>query len=350
MPQLSYHPKRSPRDILHDLAEWTDPAIERDHYGRGELMADFETEMAELLGQEAAIFVPTGKLAQLIAMRVWCDRRGVNTVAFHHTCHLEIHEAHAYRHLHGLDAILVGEPECLITLEDLQRQVDASLGALLLELPQREIGGQLPTWDELTAQVEWARRRRIPLHLDGARLWECKPYYGKDYADIAGLFDSVYVSFYKIIGGIAGAVLAGDQALVDEARVWNKRHGGEVVNLYPFVLSAQKGLAERLERIPAYMEKAREIVAAITALDGVVCVPDPPPTNMTQVHLRGEIGTLKTAHEVVKEQTGLELFWGLRQGVVPGHVYFEFVAGDSTLDVATAEVVAAFEMLLAEAG
>jgi threonine aldolase len=73
----------------------------------------------------------------------------------------------------------------------------------------------------------------VALHLDGARLWECRPFYGRDYAQIAGLFDSVYVSFYKTLGGIAGAALAGPADVIAEARVWQRRQGGNLVRLFP---------------------------------------------------------------------------------------------------------------------
>ncbi|HLI07996.1 MAG TPA: beta-eliminating lyase-related protein [Ktedonobacteraceae bacterium] len=126
---------------------------------------------------------------------------------FHPTCHLEIHEQHGYQRLHHLPGILLGESQRLLTLEDVKK-VAEPLAALLIELPQREIGGQLPAWEDLTALTDRARERGIVLHLDGARLWECQPFYGREYRKIAALFDTVYVSFYKILGGIAGAVLA----------------------------------------------------------------------------------------------------------------------------------------------
>jgi hypothetical protein len=77
------------------------------------------------------------------------------------------------------------------------------LAALLVELPQREIGGLLPAWDDLVAQVGWARDRDTAVHLDGARLWEAAAGYERSPAEVAALFDSVYVSFYKGIGALA---------------------------------------------------------------------------------------------------------------------------------------------------
>ena len=102
-------------------------------------------------------------MAQQIALRIHCDRRGIGTVAFHPTCHLELHEHGGYAHLHGLKAELVGARECLIELEDLEA-LRTPLGALLIELPQREIGGGCPEWDELVPQIEWARSRGVATH------------------------------------------------------------------------------------------------------------------------------------------------------------------------------------------
>src|SRR5579884_559403 len=216
---LAGRPLPKPSEALATLAGAAadDPAGDR--YGAGEVVSAFEAEIAELLGKEAAVFMPTGTMAQQIALRLWCKRKGLNSVVFHPMAHLETHEEKAYQVMHGLRAILACNPKRLLTLEDLQ-SVAEPFAVLLLELPQRDIGGQLPEWDDLVAQVEWAHERGAAVHMDGARLWESAPFYGRPYAEIAALFDSVYVSFYKGIGGLAGAVLAGSAELVAEARVW----------------------------------------------------------------------------------------------------------------------------------
>ena len=83
---------QSPHDALHELARATPPELPADKYGQGEWLAEFEARIATELGKEAAAFMPTGTLAQQIALRIWCDRRQCRTIAFHPTCHLEIHE------------------------------------------------------------------------------------------------------------------------------------------------------------------------------------------------------------------------------------------------------------------
>src|SRR4051794_9756984 len=227
----------SAADILRAAAAAVDDAAPPDSYGDGDLVEGFERRVADLLGKPAAVLMPSGTMAQQIALRLHCDRAGIGTVAFHPTCHLELHERHAYAHLHGLRAALLGHRARLMELGDLE-SLHEPLGALLLELPQRELGGLLPAWDELEAQASWARGRGVALHLDGARLWETGPVYGRPSAEIAALFDTVSVSLYKIRGGSAGCVLAGAEDVVAEARVWQARHGGRLYHLFPIAAAA----------------------------------------------------------------------------------------------------------------
>src|SRR6478736_4911133 len=89
---LSHDFARSPREELLALAEAAGPDERADMYGRGAIITDFEARIAELLGKEAAVFMPSGTMAQQIALRIWADRQGGRTIAFHPTCHLELHE------------------------------------------------------------------------------------------------------------------------------------------------------------------------------------------------------------------------------------------------------------------
>jgi len=323
-----------------------DDAAGPDRYGAGRLLETFEREIADILGKEAAVFMPSGTMAQQIALRIWAERGGRCTVAFHPTCHLEIHEQKGYERLHGLTARLVGEAGRLITLDDL-RAVAEPLAALLLELPQREIGGQLPEWDELVAQTTWAREHGAAAHMDGARLWEAAPYYGRSYAEVAALFDSVYVSFYKGVGAIAGAALAGDAAFVADARVWQRRHGGNLVQLYPFALSARAGLRQRLDRFPHYHERALAIAAAIRDIPGVAIKPDPPQTHMMHIYLNGDRDRLLEASLALAREERVALFPWLRPTDVPGWQTFELSVGDAADALTDDEIAGYFRRALA---
>jgi threonine aldolase len=244
--------------------------------------------------------------------------------------------------------VLLGSPYRLFTLDDL-KAIKEPLGALLIELPQREIGGQLPTWEELTEIITWADVQGIPTHLDGARLWECQPFYKRPYAEIAALFDTVYVSFYKIMGGIAGAVLAGPADIIVESRIWQRRHGGNLVQLYPYVLAAQKGLNEHLGRIESYCAEAKTIANALAAFPQIEIVPNPPQTNMMHLFLRGDAKKLQAAALEIAEETHVWLIPWLGPTMIPAYQKCELSVGDATLDLPEEEIVALFQKLFDKA-
>ncbi len=343
---LTHHYRKTPQQVLSELAEFTAPELSADRYGQGELISGFEQQIAELLGKEAAVFMPSGTMCQQIALRIWSERHGTPNIAFHPTCHLEMHEQHAYQRLHHLNGILPGEPQRLFTLEDVKK-VAEPLAALLIELPQREIGGQLPAWEDLIAITDWARERGIALHLDGARLWECQPFYGCAYAEIAALFDTVYVSFYKILGGIAGAVLAGPADVIAEARIWQRRHGGNLIQLFPYVLSARKGLQDHLGRIRQYCDKAGEVAATLSQFPQIEVMPNPPQTNMMHLFLRGDREKLALAALAIAQETRTWLFSSLAPTRIPGYAAFELTIGEAALDLSNEEIASLFEMLFA---
>jgi threonine aldolase len=224
-------------------------------------------------------------MAQQAVLRVHADLRNRRTVIFHPMCHLEQHEEQAYQRLHGLVGRPAGGRDRLITLADLT-EIAEPPAALLLELPQRDIGGQQPDWDDLAAQVSWARERGAAAHLDGARLWESAAGYGRSPAEIAGLFDTVYVSFYKGIGALAGCCAAGPEDVIAQVRDWRRRMGGTLYGLWPNAASALSCLAERLPKFPGYTAHARAIGAELAALPGVTVVPDPPQVPMMHLLLR----------------------------------------------------------------
>ena len=298
---LGYRPV-PPREALEALLEVVPADAESDRYGDGGVVAELEAETAAVLGKPAAMFLPSGTMAQQIVLRIWAERSHCRSVAYHPTSHVELHEEHGYAHLHGLVARPVGDSRAPLTVDDLE-DVNEPLAALLLELPQREIGGSLPEWDELFAQTAWARERGVAVHLDGARLWESAPYYGRTPGEVAALFDTVYVSFYKGLGGIAGACLAGPSDVIAEAAVWRRRHGGTLAAMWPYAAAALNGLRTRLPRMSAYLEKTREIADAIRDLPGVEVVVDPPQTPMLHVRLHTDHDSLlRAALELATER------------------------------------------------
>jgi threonine aldolase len=337
---------RDPAETFRAIADRAGPRL--DVYGGGDSVKRLESRVARLLAKEAAVLFPSGTMAQQIALRIWCDRARCSTVGFHPQCHLDVHEERGYERLHGLHARTIGDRNRLVTRADLEA-VEEPLGALLLELPQRDLGGQLPAWRDLRQQTTWARRRGVALHLDGARLWQCGPFYRRPLSEIAALFDSVYVSLYKDLGGLGGCVLAGPKDVIAEARVWRVRHGGRLSTYEPMALSAERGLDELLPRMPSFVRKAREIGAAVARLDGVDVVPDPPQAAMLQVHVRGDLERLEDAlFEIAKERRTLIAGYVAPTAVARVQMT-EIGVGAPTLDVPTAEIAELYAELVSRA-
>ena len=299
-------PRRAAVALEEAIAELR-PDEACDVYGGGPLIESFEAEIAELLGKEGAVFMPSGTMAQQIALRIYCDRNGSKNIAMHRTSHLEVHEQGAYEKLHGLSARLLADETRLFNIGDLQ-ELQLPLAALLWELPQREIGGQLPEWEELVRETQWARENDVASHLDGARLWEAAPHYGRELAEISGLFDSVYVPFYKGLGGIAGAVLAGGAEFIAEAKVWQRRHGGNLISLYPYVLSARAGLKKHRDSFAKFRTRAQSLAIQLDAIEGISVVPKCPPTNMMHLHIAADAEALGRANAEIALRDKVQLF------------------------------------------
>ncbi|MBJ6633922.1 threonine aldolase family protein [Streptomyces sp. SS10] len=321
---------------VHDLDETSDI------YGNGVVEA-LERRVAELLGAEAAAFFPTGTMAQQVALRCWAGRTGDPAVALHPMSHPEVYERNAFSQVSGLRPVHFANEPRLPTTEEV-RDFAEPFGALMLELPLRDAGFVLPTWDELTEVVEAARERDAVVHFDGARLWECTEHFGKSLKEIAGLADSVYVSFYKSLDAFGGAALAGPASLIEEARTWRHRYGGAVFQQFPTALSALIGLDRELPRLPEYVRHARVVAAALRegleagGLPWFRVYPEVPHTHDFQVWL--PYGTEVVAETAIRagEETGTMLFANHWDPKGPGLTFTEVYVRAAALEWTAGDV------------
>lgn len=333
-----WHARRTPGEVLRALADTADElGIETwDLYGEKGPVERVEAEVAEMFGKPAAAFFPSGVMAQQAALRIWCDRTGSRRVAIPDLSHLLKHEDDGPRRLHGFefDHLTVGP---VTAKADDLRRLSPGLGAALIELPLRDAGCLLPTWEELTALSETARELGVPLHADGARIWESQPFWGKDLAEIAALVDSLYVSFYKGLEGLSGAALTGPEDLIAEARTWRRRMGGTLFHLTPYAVSALAGLKERLPRMGEYAAWARSLAAELVA-QGLKVNPDPPHTNTFLIFAEGSPDEILERKIDFMERELIEPCGGWWESRVPGIAMTEVAAHDAALEHDPAEV------------
>jgi threonine aldolase len=303
--QISGHSNRIVQ-VLKEALEQADGNLESDMYGSGKIIEDFQEKIAQALGKESAVFFPSGTMAQQIALRIWCDRNGLKRVAYHPLCHPEIHEKDGLKELHQIESLLLADASRCVQLEDVLNMKE-DISCLLLEFPQREIGGQLVDYEELEAISTYCCDKGIKLHLDGARLYETLPYYQKTATEIGELFDSVYISFYKGFGGIAGSILAGDSDFINEAKVWKTRYGGNLISLYPYILSADYYFEQRKHMMGQYYTNAIELAGLFNQCQAMVTRPLVPVSNMFHVHFDMPKEQMESILLSVHEETGVGL-------------------------------------------
>jgi threonine aldolase len=339
------HRARSPAEMFGAMAAWCEQNnVAHDVYGDGALVQAFEEKIAALLGFEAAVFCISGTMAQVTALRLACEDRASQLVALHPTAHIIVHEKSNYQIFGHFHALQVGDRHRPWTVKDLEAIPDR-LGAVSLELPMREIGGQNPSWDELSAIKDHCRTRATHLHMDGARLWEATAAYGRPVADIAEGFDSCYVSLYKGIGGLGGAMLAGSRTFVARAAESFRRQGGNVIHRSPYVVAAAMQFDQRVAAMPDLFRRTEWLYELLRDYPAIRVNPARPQANMLHLHLPvGRERALEIRNRVAEDQR-IWLFGRAANGALPDSSVVELYVGDNLASLPDERVRHAFAVL-----
>jgi threonine aldolase len=212
---------------------------------------------------------------------------------------------------------------------------------VLVELPLREAGCLLPTWDELMAVTKACREKGAKLHVDGARIWESQKWFGRTLPEIAALADSLYVSFYKGLGGLAGAALLGPADFIAEARLWRRRLGGTITRMTAEAVSALVGLRDQLPILGDTVEWARAFAAGLPP--HVTTAPGVPQVNQFLMYAAGDADAVneRVLALIGEHQIGLP---GWKKAEEPGRITAEITVTGAALGLdptAMAALVAA---------
>ena len=264
-----------------------------DSYSLGGIVEELEAECARVLGKERAIFMPTGTLANHMAVRALAG--GSSRVIVQEQSHFYQDEGDCAQTLSNLTLMPLAPGRATFTADDVQHLLDQTKGArvvsrvpvIAVETPVRRKQGEHFDAAELTKIIAIARRDGIRLHLDGARLFLQAAYTGESVADYAKPFDTVYVSLYKYFNAASGAILAGPRDVIDGMYHGRRMFGGGLNTVWPFAVVALHYLDGFSERYGRAVRISEDWIRGLQQHDAFTIDRIPSGTNLFRLRVRG---------------------------------------------------------------
>ena len=267
---------KTPLTMLQRLAEFDQKfTLKEDTYSLGGNVKQLEKKCAEMLEKEAAVFMPTGTLANHLAIRKLC---GVKPRAIvQEQSHLYNDSGDCVTRLSNINLMPLAKRCPYFTPETLKAAVEQAesgrvinpVGAVMIESPVRRQWGKIMPFDEMKAVTDYCRDKQIGSHLDGARLYMMSGATGILPADYAALFDTVYVSLYKYFGAPFGAILAGTAEFTDGLYHDRRMFGGGLASANFAAALALQGIDGFEERFNRAMTQAKVLFDKINALESI---------------------------------------------------------------------------------
>ena len=282
----------TPGEYAALLARLTASSGAGDEYSRGGAVAALEEQFARLLGKEAAVFMPTGTLANHLAVRALCGEK--RRVVVQETSHLYNDSGDCAQQLSQLNLIPLAPGRAAFARGEVERVLERTAtsrvatagGAISIESPVRRQHGEVFDLDAMRQVSALARERNIGLHLDGARLFVAAAYSGRPLAEYTALFDTVYVSLWKCFNSGSGAILAGPKALLADMYQVRRMFGGALWNAWPFAMVAAHYAEGCLERLTAAVRTSENLFTALASVPGLELVRVPSGTSLCRLNLR----------------------------------------------------------------
>jgi threonine aldolase len=249
-----------------------------------------QERVADLLGKEAALFVPSGTMSNQLCLRT-LTRLG-DEVICHEDAHVLHYEGGSAAALSGLQLRPVAGEHGVLSAAAVVRAVRpagehfARTGAVEMENTHNRCGGTVWPLEAMTAVAEAAWERGIKVHLDGARIWNAYMATGVSLRDYAATADSVSVCFSKGLGAPVGSALAGTREFVEEARNNRKRYGGAMRQAGIIAAGAVHALEHNIGRLEADHQNAALLASYLERVSGVVIV-HPVQTNIVIADVTG---------------------------------------------------------------
>lgn len=260
----------SPAEFAELLARLAREGIEEDEYSRGGAVGALERQFAALLGKEAAVFMPSGTLANHLAVRLLAGPR--RRVLVQDVSHLANDSGDCAQQLSQLTLVPLAPGKVTFSWEEASRAIEraasgrvpAPVGAISIESPVRRLHGEAFDFGEMRRICEQARGLGIGLHLDGARLFVACAYGGRPPAEYAAPFDTVYVSLWKCFNAAGGAILAGPARPLADLYHVRRMFGGALWNAWPYAAVARHYAEGYGERLAAAVRVSEELIRRLS--------------------------------------------------------------------------------------
>ncbi len=269
-----------------------------DVFGEDPTVAELERRVAELFGREAALFVPTGTMANLIGLALHCGR-GDEVLMERRT--------HSFAHEVGGGAALLGVLFHTLDCPEGHIQPDAVASAVrpadvhqpvtrlvVVENTANLCGGKVVPLETIRAMRELTRERGMRLHLDGARIFNASAASGVPLSDYAAEVDSLSCCLSKGLGCPAGSLVVGDRAAMEKARWYRKMLGGGMRQAGVLAACGLYALDHNLPRLADDHETAADLAQGLSRVLGDAYRVQPPESNMVVVHTADQAATEST--------------------------------------------------------
>lgn len=286
-----------PTDYIRVLQEADKTvAIAKDRYGVGGVVEALEKKFATITGKEKAIFMPSGTMANQLAIAVLSGNK--SKVFVQETSHIFRDEADAAQSVFQKRLIPLAKNETYFTAAELKKTIedmssaeafDTGVGAVSIENPVRRSDGRMISIDEIKAIRSYCIAKKIPMHLDGARLYIASAWSGVSIKEYSQYFDTVYISLYKYLGATAGAILCGDANIIDQMTHLIKTHGGSMYGNWTNAAMALHRLEGVEERFKAAKERSEQLFKVLNAGNNIRIEPLNDGTNIYRLTLTKNI-------------------------------------------------------------
>jgi threonine aldolase len=292
-------------DLRSDTVTKPTPAMRRamaeaevgdDVFGDDPTVNALEAKTAELLGKEAALFVPSGTMANQIAVGV--NTRPGDELLCSSTSHVYVWEAGGIARLSGVTARTFEGDGGLLSVDDLRDAIRPSddvhyvrTRLICLENTHNRGGGRVHPIGSIAAISRWAREQNLAMHLDGARLMNAVVASGRPARDWAQYFDTVSICFSKGLGAPIGSAVAGSNEAIGRARRLRKLFGGGMRQVGIIAAGALYALEHHVDRLSADHANAQILADAFSGTDGFALEAEPVETNLVWVAVNPSVGT-----------------------------------------------------------